>query len=106
MIPLTPRQLDAFNFIATYIAREGVSPTYREIGEAIGVSTEAAFSRVQGLVERGWVTRSSRRQSIEIVDNTLPTHEEWDRITEAAMEKVGCDERTARVVMMAIGGKR
>lgn len=105
MIPLTPRQRDYFNFIKTCIDREGVAPTLREIGAAMGSSTGTAFKFVQELVVRGHLRRTSKRQSIELVDNTLPTHEEWERITAMAANKMCCRERSAGVVMRAIGGR-
>ena len=39
MDELPPRQRDVLDFIATTIAQRGVPPTYREIGDALDISS-------------------------------------------------------------------
>lgn len=53
MIGLTARQQDALRFIANFQRAKGYSPSRREIGEAMGLSSMASAQRlVMGLVER------------------------------------------------------
>ena len=53
--PLTPRRLAALRAIAGHIQARGVSPTYRELGEAIGVSHVAARELALQLAGSGWL---------------------------------------------------
>jgi len=60
---LTPRQKEAFDFIDGYLAQHGgVSPSYQEISDGIGLNSKSSASRlVAGLVERGVVARIPKR---------------------------------------------
>jgi len=56
---LTQRQLDALAFIAGYIRGKGVSPSYHEIGHALGLTSVSGVSRiVKALVQRGHLTQT------------------------------------------------
>jgi SOS-response transcriptional repressor LexA len=53
---LTSRQSEVQSFIVSYIARHGLSPTHREIGEAIGVrSPNAVLGLIRGLRDKGYL---------------------------------------------------
>ena len=53
---LTPKMLDCFNFIKTFKTQKRTSPSYRQIGEALGISSTSNVHRlVHSLVERGHI---------------------------------------------------
>lgn len=74
--PLTPRQLDVFNFIAERI-RGGLPPTLREIGEDLGlVSTNGVSDHLKALVSKGYITRDhNKTRSIRVVGETAHASE-------------------------------
>ena len=63
---MTPRQHDVLEFVRAYIAREGWSPTIREIAKGIGLSSPQPVHRHlralerEGLIERGLGPRQIR----------------------------------------------
>lgn len=70
MISLTPRQQDVLRFIIGFQeARDGVSPTFNEIGSAIGLSSRASVARhLDELERRGALRRlASRPRAIEVL---------------------------------------
>ena len=66
---LTEAQLRAFNFIARHIETHGISPSVSEIAEALRLASKSGVCRlVDGLVERGYVTRlPNRARTLAIV---------------------------------------
>lgn len=68
VISLTPRQSDLLAFLATE-QRAGRSPSYREIGAVIGVSSTQNVARyIDALAERGCIHRlQNRARSIEVI---------------------------------------
>ncbi len=70
MISLTPRQQDVLRFIIGFQkARDGVSPTFKEIGSAIGLSSKASVARHLDEIERRGALRRlpSRPRAIEVL---------------------------------------
>ncbi|WLA80340.1 hypothetical protein QIH87_50185 (plasmid) [Bradyrhizobium elkanii] len=58
MTALMPRQRDCLNFIRGTIAASGMSPTYEEIMDALGLRSKSGVHRlVTGLEERGAIRR-------------------------------------------------
>jgi len=53
--PLTPRQLDALEYIAEYTKLNRLPPTYDEMGAALGVSKVTAFQHVAHLLRKGYL---------------------------------------------------
>ena len=59
---LTPRQLSIFQFIQDFLLHYGYSPTLREIGEAVGLSSTSSVShQLLRLEEKGHLRRGSGR---------------------------------------------
>ncbi len=59
MRDLPRRQRDVFEFIATTIEQRGVPPTYREIGDALGISsTNGVADHVKALVKKGYLIKT------------------------------------------------
>lgn len=58
---LTPRQADCLTFLREYVEEHGHSPTFDEIGTALGLASRSGVSRLlDGLGERGYVRRIFR----------------------------------------------
>lgn len=57
---MTPKQRRALEFIGGFVETTGVSPSYEEIAEGIGIprsSKSRVFAIVTSLIERGYLTR-------------------------------------------------
>ena len=66
---LTGRQREIYEYIKGSVETKGVCPSYREIGDAFGMSRGHAHDMVDRLVERGHVRRLAyRARALEIVD--------------------------------------
>ena len=72
---LTVRQHDTLAFIKAFDAANGVSPTFQEIAEGIGLRSKSGVHRlVSGLEERGFIRRLHyRERAIEIIPQDEPT---------------------------------
>ena len=66
---LTPRQLEAFNFIAAFIQERGQAPMLKDIAEGLGLNGEfLAWRFVKILIDKGYLAKEPRqRQSLRIV---------------------------------------
>jgi repressor LexA len=57
---LTERQEQFYNFIKHYIEKNGYSPSYKEIGEALGVASTGTIPwALTALAKKGWITRNA-----------------------------------------------
>ena len=66
---LTRRQRQILDFINDFQSRAGYAPSYREIGEELGLSSPATVhEHIQALVAKGFLTNDyNRARSIELV---------------------------------------
>ena len=67
---LTPRQAELLAYISAYLQRTGgVSPSFAEMSGALGfVSKSGVAALLDGLEERGFISRRSRRaRAIEVL---------------------------------------
>jgi repressor LexA len=66
---LTKRQKEIFDFVRSYIERDGYAPSLEEIGAQFGLSSVATVHKhVQNLVEKGLLRKAwNRSRSIELV---------------------------------------
>lgn len=65
--PVMKRQKDALDFIRSFISEHGYAPSYREIGEAIGVGRSRVAAIVRGLDKRGHIRRlPGKARAIEV----------------------------------------
>ena len=76
---LTPRQLEVYRFIRSYILKLGYSPTEKEVAEAIGIKSRGVAHRyINALVKAGYLDRiKGRRRNLtlkgsSVFDNILP----------------------------------
>lgn len=61
MDELSPRQRDVLDFIQSTIAQHSIPPTYREIGDALGISsTNGVADHVKALIRKGYLKKVSR----------------------------------------------
>ena len=55
---LSPRQRDVLDFISSSLAHRQVPPTYREIGDALGIaSTNGVADHVKALIKKGYIRK-------------------------------------------------
>lgn len=58
MTELSQRQADVLDFIATTIESRGLPPSYREIGDALGIaSTNGVSDHVKALIKKGFLKK-------------------------------------------------
>ena len=58
-VDLSPRQRDVLDFIRSTHSQRGFPPTYREIGDALGIaSTNGVDDHVKALVRKGFLEKS------------------------------------------------
>ena len=66
--PLSDRQADALNAIKAHRARHGISPTYRELGVALGITMQAVKDLLDAAERKGWIERQhNKSRSIRLV---------------------------------------
>lgn len=67
---LTKKQKEALIFLKSEIARTGISPSYDEIKDAIGLASKSGIHRlITALEERGFIRRlPNKARAIEIID--------------------------------------
>lgn len=64
MEDLTSRQQEILEFIASTVDQRGVAPTFREIGDALGIrSTNGVADHVKALERKGYIDRPGGRGS-------------------------------------------
>lgn len=58
MDELSRRQRDVVDFICSTVAQRGIPPTYREIGDALGISsTNGVADHVKALIRKGYLKK-------------------------------------------------
>jgi len=71
---LTKKQRTVLDFIVNYVKDFGCAPTYREIAEALDLSSPASIHQyMKALEEKGYVSMShNEARSIELTSKSLP----------------------------------
>lgn len=66
---LTPKQLELLKYIAGHIRKKGVSPSFDEMKDALGLKSKSGIHRlITGLEERGFIRRLPHRaRALEIL---------------------------------------
>ncbi len=75
MHELAPRQRDVIDFISATIEQRGFPPTYREIGDALGISsTNGVADHVKALVRKGYLIKaeSGAARGIRLTEKAGP----------------------------------
>ena len=61
---LSKRQQEVLDFIRGFIDQNKMPPTYREIGQALGIaSTNGVADHVKALIKKGYLSRSGGKGS-------------------------------------------
>ena len=74
MDELSGRQQEILEFIRTHIDQSGVVPSYREIGQAVGIgSTNGVSDHIKALVRKGYLERGGHgsARSIRLVNQNM-----------------------------------
>lgn len=58
---MTPRQRTLVNFIETFIAERGYSPSYQEMADAIGLASKSGIARMVVCLKQAGSLREERR---------------------------------------------
>jgi len=68
--PLTEKQREVLTFVEDYIADNGHSPSYAEIGDRFATSIDNARRYIKSLVSKGHITKdaSARPPILEVVE--------------------------------------
>jgi SOS-response transcriptional repressor LexA len=111
MIGLTPIQQQCLDFLRTYHAEKGVTPTLQEITDRFGwVSKSNAARMIDRLEERGHIRRSPRKaRSIEFItpdqmQAVLLNREIYALVRAyAASQHIGLDTATNELLRGALG---
>lgn len=76
---LTPRQRDLMRYLQSYVDEFGCAPTNQEITDALRLKSKAGTQRLlNGLEERGWLTRIPHRARAITILKRLPDPERRD----------------------------
>lgn len=55
---VTPKQREVYDFIASYIAKNGFGPSFDEIKDHLGLASKAPVAyRIDGLKRAGWLAK-------------------------------------------------
>jgi DNA-binding MarR family transcriptional regulator len=65
---MTPRQLSVCRAIQAHIDREGVSPTYEELAEKLGIGKVSVYEHVDALIKQGVLAKErNKTRSLRVV---------------------------------------
>ena len=64
---LTASQAKVLEFIKLFKAKNGVMPTYKEIGDGMGTTDSSALQTVQRLEKKGWLKTDRRPRCIKLL---------------------------------------
>jgi repressor LexA len=71
---LTAKQRNVLDYIMEFIELEGMPPTIEEISRHFSTTTTTAFSHLRCLQRKGYITRSSKARSLEVVNAKPARH--------------------------------
>lgn len=75
MTELSRRQRDVLDFVIAAIQQRGIPPTYREIGDALGISsTNGVADHVKALVRKGYLRKAGggAARGIQLTEKARP----------------------------------
>lgn len=103
---LTKKQMLIIDFIKDYSAREGGSPSYREIMSALGLSSVSAVAEhIDNLVAKGALRKiPGEARSLEVVDLNYPETVELFhlRMANASEDEVNILRQAAEILGVEI----
>jgi len=102
VVKLTKKQLAVLNFIAEFTEENGVSPSYREICEGLGLSSVSAVAEhIDNLVSKGALLKTpGEARSLEVLDykHTETVNLFKVRMAEASSEDLKVLEKAAEIL--------
>ncbi len=106
---LTKKQSLIIEFITEFTDRQGVSPSYREIGTALGLSSVSAVAEhIDNLVAKGALKKvPGAARSLEVVDTSYPETTELFkfRLSSAEGDEREILEAAARILGLELDDK-
>ncbi len=106
---LTKKQSLIIEFITEFTDRQGVSPSYREIGTALGLSSVSAVAEhIDNLVAKGALKKvPGAARSLEVVDTSYPETTELFkfRLANAEGDEREILEAAARILGLELDDK-
>ena len=64
----TERQQDVYVAIAGYILDFGYSPTYNEVAEKTGMSSQSVEAHTKNLIKKGWIRFNGKKfRKLELI---------------------------------------
>ena len=67
MKELTDRQMQALDFVLSYIQKNNMPPTLVEVGAQLGITPVAAANILDAMAKKGVITRGSGTRGIRLV---------------------------------------
>ena len=65
---LTPKQEDIYAYVAGYITDNGYSPTYTEIANKLGITTQMIDTHIKNIIKKKWLKFNTRRsRKLELI---------------------------------------
>ena len=100
MDPLTERQQKVLEFVDDYVRRNGFPPTFREIGNVLGLANvNAVRGHVAALEKKGYITKDpDKARSIRVVHSPSPL----SRFKRKLHEVLGTDEEVIHRVVYGL----
>ena len=101
---MTPRQKQLLDFIRDYRTEHGISPTYCEMKEAMGLASKSAVHRlIDGLVQRGQLARQERMARGVTLPGTVMVDSTAAAALERAAARAGCTP--SQLIIKTFGGQ-
>lgn len=105
-VKLTKKQALIIEFLNEYTSTRGVSPTYREIMTALGLSSVSAVAEhIDNLVAKGAVKKApGTARSLEVIDLSFPETTELFRhhLKTATPEEAAILQKAAQILGLDI----
>ncbi len=98
---LSPRQQEILEFIATSVDQRGVAPSYREIGDALGIkSTNGVADHIKALTRKGYVERvggAGRARSLRLTQRAKGSFHDESTVGIAVLGRVAAGSPTLAI---------
>lgn len=97
---MTPVQAKTLAFVGSFVVDHGYSPSYEEIGEALGVASKSGVHRiVAALVEMGKLRKVGRRmRCLELPEGTSPSARIAQKLVGALVAAHGFNDGDGMVI--------
>jgi SOS-response transcriptional repressor LexA len=92
---LSRQQMHVCEFVTRYYVKHGVSPTFAEVADEMGISRTTAYLHVQAAIEKGALERAScgNSRQLQVTEAFVDAQRQRSAIAEA-MARVRHDHAT------------